>query len=122
MLTWSITPLQYGDHRPLACVTILKFWRDKANERASRRCSAPPDEVLQDYLFDWLDTSEVAGEPENVRDVALLYGKLIANGSFSYTAYVQRLIVRGEPGISLTKVRTQVTSNLFGVVLNHDIG
>ncbi|TFK74611.1 hypothetical protein BDN72DRAFT_955610 [Pluteus cervinus] len=99
LLTWSITPLQYGDHRPLACVTLLRLWRDKANERASRRSSTPPDEFLQDQLFDWLDSSDVASQPDNIRDIALLYGKLVGSALFSYVAYIQRLIARGEMGL-----------------------
>src|SRR5271168_765747 len=75
LLTWSVTPWQYGDHRPFAAATLIRTWRDKACDRASRRNVATPSEFLQDQLFDWLDTSEVAGEARNIRDVALLYGK-----------------------------------------------
>lgn len=63
-----------------------------------------PEEFLQDQLFDWLDNSDVAGEPSNIADVSLLYGKLIGQGLFSYASYLQRLIARGEPGIALTEV------------------
>ncbi|KAF5322492.1 hypothetical protein D9619_001365 [Psilocybe cf. subviscida] len=77
LLTWSVTPLQFGDHRPFAAVTLIRIWRDKACDRASRRDFAAPNDFLQDQLFDWLDTSEVAEEKANIRDVALLYGKLV---------------------------------------------
>ncbi|KAF9484513.1 hypothetical protein BDN70DRAFT_872547 [Pholiota conissans] len=100
LLTWSVTPLQYGDHRTFAAVTLIRIWRDKACDRASRRGMATPSEFLQDQLFDWLDTSEVAGEAINIRDVALLYGKLIKHEIFSYASYIQRLIARGEMGLS----------------------
>ena len=33
LLTWSVTPLQYGDHRPYAAACLLQLWRDKAEER-----------------------------------------------------------------------------------------
>ncbi|KAF8638047.1 hypothetical protein AX16_010679 [Volvariella volvacea WC 439] len=101
LLTWSVTPMQYGDHRPLASVTLLKAWRDKANERAIRRDSQSPDEFLQDHLFEWLDNSEVASDPANLQDIALLYGKLVKEGLFSYSAYIQRLIARGEPALNM---------------------
>lgn len=104
LLTWSVTPLQYGDHRPFAAVTLVRIWRDKACDRASRRGIATPSEFLQDQLFDWLDASEVAGEVMNIRDVALLYGKLVKHQIFSYASYIQRLIARGETGLSYTEV------------------
>jgi mediator of RNA polymerase II transcription subunit 12 len=105
LLTWSVTPLQYGDHRPFAAVTLIRLWRDRACERATRRDFETPNDFLQDQLFDWLDTSEVAGEARNIRDVALLYGKLVKQELFSYTKYIQRLIARGEAGLSFTEVR-----------------
>jgi mediator of RNA polymerase II transcription subunit 12 len=104
LLTWSVTPLQYGDHRPFAAVTLIRNWRNKTGDRASRRDFTPPDEFLQDQLFDWLDSSDVSGEPKNIRAVALLFGKLVKHELFSYTSYIQRLIARGEPGISYTEV------------------
>ncbi|KAF6760086.1 hypothetical protein DFP72DRAFT_1031563 [Ephemerocybe angulata] len=100
LLTWSVTPLQYGDHRPLAAVTLIRNWRDKACERATRRGQDNPHTFLQDQLFDWLDNSEVAGDSCNIRSVALLYGKLVKFDLFSYPSYIQRLIARGEPGLA----------------------
>lgn len=96
LLTWSVTPLQYGDHRPFAAATLIRIWRDKARDRASRRDISTPSDFLQNQLFDWLDKSETAGDPKNIRDVALLYGKLVKYETFSYTGYMQRLIARGE--------------------------
>lgn len=100
LLTWSVTPFQYGDHRPIAAVTLIRNWRDKAGERATRRDFNPPDELLQDRLFDWLDTSECALDPSIIRDVALLYGNLVKYELFSYANYIQRLVARGEPGLT----------------------
>ncbi|KAF8160920.1 hypothetical protein B0H34DRAFT_795767 [Crassisporium funariophilum] len=100
LLSWSVTSLQYGDHRPFAAATLIRAWRDRACDRASRRDVATPNEFLQDQLFDWLDTSEVAGDASNIRDVALLYGKLVKHEVFSYASYIQRLIARGETGLS----------------------
>jgi mediator of RNA polymerase II transcription subunit 12 len=104
LLTWSVTTLQFGDHRPLAAVTLIRLWRDRACERATRRGTESPNDFLQDQLFDWLDTSEVAEEAKHIRDVALLYGELVKEELFSYTKYIQRLIARGEPGLSFTEV------------------
>lgn len=104
LLTWSVTPLQFGDHRPFAAVTLIRKWRDQACDRASRRDFSNPNEFLQDMLFDWIDTSDVAGEHTNIRSVALVYGKLVKHELFSYASYIQRLIAREEPGITNSKV------------------
>lgn len=104
LLTWSVTPLQYGDHRPLAAVTLIQQWCNRAYERATRRGSQHPHELLQDHLFDWLDTSPVAGEEVNIQAVSLLYGKLVKLELFSYPNYIQRLIARGERGLSYSEV------------------
>ena len=105
LLSWSVTPMQYGDHRPFVAITLLKHFRDQASERASRRDVSSPDEFLQDCLFGWLDTSEVAGDIGQLREVALLFGKLVKYEIFSYAWYIQRLIARGEPGLSFSQVR-----------------
>jgi mediator of RNA polymerase II transcription subunit 12, fungi type len=104
LLTWSVTPLQYGDHRPYAAASLLKLWRDKAEERAARRDRESPTEEVQDYLFDWLDSSEVAEDESNLADVALLFDQLVKHGLFDYGQYIQRLIARGEQGLSFTDV------------------
>ncbi|KAF8875798.1 hypothetical protein CPB84DRAFT_1853156 [Gymnopilus junonius] len=96
LLTWSVTPLQYGDHRPFAAATLIRIWRDKARDRASRRDIPNPTDFLQNQLFDWLDKSEMASDTKNIRDVALLYGKLVKYEIFSFEGYIQRLIARGE--------------------------
>ncbi|KAJ3761793.1 hypothetical protein EV360DRAFT_37070 [Lentinula raphanica] len=103
LLTWSVTPLQYGDHRAFAAVTLIQKWRTRAGDRANRRDASPPDGFLQDQLFEWLDSSDVAGETGNIAAVALLYGKLVKHELFSYASYIQRLIARGEPGLSFAE-------------------
>lgn len=114
LLTWSVTPVQYGDHRPFAAVTLICIWRNKAYARASKRNITKPNDSLQDQLFDWLDTSEIAGETNSIRDVALLYGKLVKHDIFSYSSYIQRLIARGEPGVCYAEVFLFfVSSNIF---------
>ncbi|KAH8828126.1 hypothetical protein DL96DRAFT_1797537 [Flagelloscypha sp. PMI_526] len=107
LLSWSVTPMQYGDHRPFVAITLLKHFRDQASERASRRDVSSPDEFLQDCLFGWLDTSEVAGDIGQLREVALLFGKLVKYEIFSYAWYIQRLIARGEPGLSFSQDKTE---------------
>ncbi|KAF9070892.1 hypothetical protein BDP27DRAFT_1419656 [Rhodocollybia butyracea] len=103
LLTWSVTPLQYGDHRAFVAVTLIQQWRTKAGDRANRRDASPPDEFLQDQLFEWLDSSDVSGETANIAAVALLYGRLVKHELFSYASYIQRLIARGEPGLSFNE-------------------
>ncbi|KAJ7782856.1 hypothetical protein B0H16DRAFT_1494639 [Mycena metata] len=104
LLTWSVTTLQFGDHRPFAAVTLIRNWRDKVGDRATRRDFPGPDEFLQDHLFDWLDTSDIAGDPQNLRAVAILFGKLVKDDLFSYAVYIQRLVARGESGLSYSEV------------------
>jgi len=111
LLTWSITPVQFGDHRPFAAATLIRDWRTRAGDRANRRDITPPDEFLQDRLFEWLDSSSVAAESDNIRAVAMLYGKLVKHELFSPAKYIQRLIARGELGLSFNEVRNYVVSS-----------
>lgn len=110
LLVWSVTPLQYGEHRRYAVTTLLRQWKDKRDERALRRDPVVDfggnDEFLQDFLFDWLDSSEIAGDPHNVSAVALLYSELVKQDLFSYSKYTQRLIARGDVGLLTAEVCT----------------
>lgn len=81
-------------------MSFLRLWRDKTEERAIRRDFPSPDELIQDELFDWLDSSEIAGDEKNLTAVSVLFGELIEAGLFSYDQYIQRLIARGEVGMS----------------------
>jgi mediator of RNA polymerase II transcription subunit 12 len=112
LLVWSVTPLQYGEHRPYAVAALLRQWKEKQDERSLRReSSSDPtgsEHFLHDCLFDWLDNSDVAGDSKNLSSVALLYGKLIKHGLFSYSKYTQRLIARGDVGLPVTDVRPLV--------------
>ncbi|KAK2467842.1 hypothetical protein APHAL10511_000137 [Amanita phalloides] len=101
LFTWSVSLSQYGYHRPFAAVSLLSMWQAKFSERAHRRDLMSPREFLQDRLFDWLDLSGTARVEENLSAITLLYGNLIAQGSFCYAAYVRRLVARGEPGLLL---------------------
>lgn len=116
LLTWSITPHQYGDHRPYAVATLLSRWRDRSEDRALRRGFPAPHELLQDHLFDWLDTSVVVSDASNLSAMAVMFGELIGQGLFSYAKYMQRLIARGEQGLLVTQVRT--SHLLTGAALN----
>lgn len=98
LLTWAVTPLQYGSHRPYAAVTLLQAY----HERSARRELSSA--TLHDHLFDWLDTKIVAREVGNLRAVAILFGKLVKGGLFDYAGYVQRLVARGEEGLSCSEV------------------
>jgi mediator of RNA polymerase II transcription subunit 12 len=123
LLTWSVTPLQYGDHRPFAAATLIRIWRDRAGDRATRRNFTPPDAFLQDQLFDWLDSSDIASEPDNIRAVAVLFGNLLKRELFSYASYIQRLVARGEQGLSFVEVRVYSPIAIFFVSnLKQEVG
>lgn len=98
LLTWSVTPLAFGNHRPLAAVTIIRYWRDRESDRASRRDDPPPCALLHDHIFQWLDQSDTAGDGRNLKMVALLFDLLVKYEIFSYSGYIQRLVARGEGG------------------------
>jgi mediator of RNA polymerase II transcription subunit 12, fungi type len=112
LLTWSITPHQYGDHRPYAVATLLSRWVDHSENRALRRGLAPPDEMLQDRLFDWLDSSNVVTHASTLPAMTIMFGELICRGLFSYSKYIQRLIARGESGLLVTQVPRSVISRM----------
>lgn len=101
LLDWSVTPLQYGDHRIYAVATILRHCKEKLDEQLALRDPSCPrsDALFQMRLFEWLDTSKIVGELENRRTVSPLIGRLIKLGLFSYTQYVQRLVARGDVGL-----------------------
>ncbi len=97
--------MQFGDHRPYAAVTLLRLWRDKTGERACRRDTESPNDKIQDAIFQWLDTNEMAGDERNLRALSLLFGELVEKELFSYDKYIQRVIARGETGLSFNDVR-----------------
>ena len=108
LLDWSVTPLQYGDHRIYAVANVLRQSKEKLDEQLSLRDPSSPrgDALFQMRLFEWLDTSKTVGELDNRRTVALLLGKLIKLQLFSYAQYVQRLIARGDVGLGPQTVGT----------------
>lgn len=69
-----------------------------------------PEEFLQDQLFDWLDGSDVAVSERSIRMVTFAYGNLVEYGLFSFANYIQRLIARGEPGLSFSEVSGHFTT------------
>ncbi|KAH0832416.1 hypothetical protein J3R83DRAFT_13456 [Lanmaoa asiatica] len=88
LLTWAVISLQFGPHRPFAAVTLLGQYCERTAHRELSRAT------LHDYLFDWLDTSDVAADSANLRSVSALFGKLVKDGLFDYAAYIQRLVAR----------------------------
>lgn len=120
LLTWSVTPLQHGDHRPYAAVSLLRFWCLQEEERAIRRGRESPHDFMQDQLFDWLDSSEIAGDADNLHSVALVFGQLVKQGLFSYPQYIQRLIARGEQGLDYTQVSKK--NDYRSITLTHNSG
>lgn len=107
LLTWAVTPLQFGDHRPYAAATLLQRWR----ERLGPRSRSNDQDILQDLLFEFLDANEPDGQ--SLPAITLLYGELVKGGLFSYELYVQRLIARGEPGLSFSDVRRSSSYGFF---------
>lgn len=105
LLTWAVTPLQFGDHRPYTAATLLQRWR----ERLVPRSRSSDQEILQDLLFEFLDANE--SDAQSLPAIALLYGELVKGGLFSYELYIQRLIARGEPGLSFSDVRLLSSSS-----------
>jgi mediator of RNA polymerase II transcription subunit 12 len=101
LLDWSVTPLQYGDHRIYAVANVLRQSKQKLDEQLALRDPSCPrgDALFQIRLFEWLNTSKTVGELENRRTVAPLLGQLIKLELFSYPQYVQRLIARGDVGL-----------------------
>ncbi|KAG6370976.1 hypothetical protein JVT61DRAFT_10690 [Boletus reticuloceps] len=97
LLTWAVTPLQFGPHRRFVAVTLLSQYCERT---ARRELSCA---ILHDYLFDWLDTSEAAADSANLRSISALFGKLVKDSLFDYAAYIQRLVARSEPGISCSE-------------------
>jgi mediator of RNA polymerase II transcription subunit 12 len=122
LLTWAVTPSQYGAHRPfLACSLLARRsegtrwqegiwrWLDDSDEvRAvgswenEREGSVPLSAVIE----------ETAKNVWHSRDaVALLVGELIEKGLLSYGWYMQKLIARGITDSTLPRVSEQL---LFG--------
>lgn len=95
MLAWATNVAQFGPHRPFVVVRLL------ANCLATRK---QPQWILQDALFDWLDTSAHARDDEDAPAVPVLFGHLVRAGLFDYAAYIQRLLVRNEQGVSFSSV------------------
>jgi mediator of RNA polymerase II transcription subunit 12, fungi type len=107
LLTWSVTPLQYGDHRPYVARSILLKWKHEAKLRSIRR-GTPPDYDIQEKLFCWLDTNPVAHDHDrNLVAVTGLYGELLKHKLFSFPRLIQRLMARGESASFRTGVRQQ---------------
>lgn len=104
LLTWSITSHQYGDHRPYAVASLLFLWMHRMEDRAMRRGWPSPDEILQDKLFEWLDTSDVVTNANNLSAMAVTFSELVFRGIFSYSKYLHRLIARGENGLLVKQV------------------
>ncbi|KAB5588281.1 Med12 domain containing protein [Ceratobasidium theobromae] len=114
LLTWAVTPSQYGTHRPFLACSLL-----------ARRAGGAR---WQEGIWRWLDTSDevrAVGAWENEREdgvplsagleegpknawhnrdaVALLVGELIEKGLLSYGWYMQKLIARGITDLTLSR-------------------
>ncbi|KAJ1304311.1 hypothetical protein OPQ81_005471 [Rhizoctonia solani] len=106
LLTWAVTPSQYGSHRPfLACSLLARRSEGTRWQEGIWRWLDESEEVRAVGI--WEDEKE-GGVPSSSgiddgakimwqsRDaVALLVGELIEKGLFSYGWYMQKLIARG---------------------------
>ncbi|TFL04760.1 hypothetical protein BDV98DRAFT_330597 [Pterulicium gracile] len=95
LLTWSVSPLQHGDHRPIAAARLLSILKtvsqlEHEKDRISRGA------FIHDSIFEWLDTADVVGDPGNIALLSVLLEGVIDSSLFSYTEYIQRLVARGE--------------------------
>ncbi|KAG9095716.1 RNA polymerase II mediator complex subunit [Ceratobasidium sp. 370] len=127
LLTWAVTPSQYGTHRPfLACSLLARRAEGTRWQEGIWRWLDESDEVRA--VGSWekdesaLLSAGVNGEDgaKNVwhsRDaVALLVGELIEKGLFSYGWYMQKLIARGITDLSLPKSANSHHRTLLHVV------
>ena len=80
----------------------MHIWRKQAEDYAIKHDHPFPDEFIQDQIFDWLDSSS---DSTDVPAIAILLGQLVQHDLFSYAMYIQRLISRGETGLSFAEVR-----------------
>lgn len=104
MLSWTVTTQQCGVHRPYLVAALLREWLIATEHDYTRSGQMYPADLLQDTLFAWLDRSSAAVESGCEFAIADLYGKLIESGLFSFEAYLQRLLVRDEKGMSFETV------------------
>ncbi|KAG9085643.1 RNA polymerase II mediator complex subunit, partial [Ceratobasidium sp. 392] len=127
LLTWAVTPSQYGTHRPyLACSLLARRAEGTRWQEGIWRWLDESDEVRA--IGSWekdentLLSAGANGEDggKNVwhsRDaVALLVGELIEKGLFSYGWYMQKLIARGITDLSLPKSASSHHRTLLHVV------
>ncbi|QRV93786.1 mediator complex subunit Med12 [Ceratobasidium sp. AG-Ba] len=111
LLTWAVTPSQYGTHRPfLACSLLARRAEGTRWQEGIWRWLDESDEVRA--VGSWekdegglLSASGEEGSKNAVwhsRDsVALLVGELVEKGLFSYGWYMQKLVARGLTDLSL---------------------
>ncbi|KAG8686075.1 RNA polymerase II mediator complex subunit, partial [Ceratobasidium sp. 394] len=127
LLTWAVTPSQYGTHRPfLACSLLARRaegtrwqegiwrWLDESDEV---RAVGPWEKDESALLSASVSGEDGAKNAWHSRDaVALLVGELIEKGLFSYGWYMQKLIARGVTDLSLPKSASSHHRTLLHVV------
>ncbi|KAG8709991.1 RNA polymerase II mediator complex subunit [Ceratobasidium sp. 395] len=127
LLTWAVTPSQYGTHRPyLACSLLARRAEGTRWQEGIWRWLDESDEVRA--IGSWeKDESGLLSAGANGEDggknvwhsrdaVALLVGELIEKGLFSYGWYMQKLIARGITDLSLPKSASSHHRTLLHVV------
>ncbi|KAF8756928.1 Transcription mediator complex subunit Med12 [Rhizoctonia solani] len=116
LLTWAVTPSQYGSHRPfLACSLLARRSEGTRWQEGIWRWLDESDEVRAIGIWEndkeeGVSTSAGIDDASKImwhsRDaVALLVGELIEKGLFSYGWYMQKLIARGitDPNLARPK-------------------
>ncbi|KAG8742716.1 RNA polymerase II mediator complex subunit [Ceratobasidium sp. 414] len=117
LLTWAVTPSQYGTHRPfLACSLLARRAEGTRWQEGIWRWLDESDEVRAVGSWEKDEStllSAGAGGEDSAKNVwhsrdavALLVGELVEKGLFSYGWYMQKLIARGITDLSLPKIQS----------------
>ncbi|KAF8706022.1 Transcription mediator complex subunit Med12, partial [Rhizoctonia solani] len=127
LLTWAVTPSQYGSHRPfLACSLLARRSEGTRWQEGIWRWLDESDEVRAVGIWEndkeeGVSTSAGIDDASKImwhsRDaVALLVGELIEKGLFSYGWYMQKLIARGITDPNLARVASSHHRTLLHVL------
>lgn len=115
LLTWAVTPSQYGSHRPfLACSLLARRAEGTRWQEGIWRWLDESDEVRAVGIWDEAAGVEEGGKSvwHSLDAVALLVGELVEKGLFMYGWYMQKLVARGITDLSLPGV-SGPSLNLF---------
>ena len=102
LLNWAMGLFELGVHRGYAVHTLLIKWNSLyEGKQAKSRHVARFD--FFNILYNWLDVSEMARNPENAFAIGITFGELTRQGFFLYGRYVKVLIASGQTARARTK-------------------